>query len=399
MDNTDSRSFESITKAPYTVIDAETTTHNKGHPFDPRNRLISYAYLTRDWPICFRYYTDPNFRGHIPASVVVGLNVKFDLHWLKHSLSPTIKIWDCQLAEHVYTGQKAPYISLNECLEKYGLGSKTDVVKELWDAGVQTDEIPIDILKEYNEWDVKQTEQLFLTQQILLNDEQKNLVYLMGEDLKVLAAIEQAGLLFDSENAAQALAKYKLDVIQIEEQLQGYLPPIQHGTFNWDSGDHLSCLLYGGTLEFDWCTSEPAVYKSGEKKGQEYVKHAWFTEEVVFAGYYKPLEGTETKKTKDNAAAKTRYYQTDVPTLSSLKGGGVKGKQLLSHLNLRSEKQKVVEMLESIFKQFADKQWENNIVHGTYNQNVAITGRLSSTAPNMQNQPPEVEQFFISRYD
>ena len=140
------------------------------------------------------------------------------------------------------------------------------------------------------------------------------------------------------------------------------------------------------------------MYKSGAKKGTAYVKNSWHVETTSFPGYFKPLENTEVKKTKDNPLATTRFYQVDGPTISQLKGGGKEGKEIVALLQARSEKQKLVEMLESFFKQFLDKGWENSIVHGTYNQNAAVTGRLSSSAPNMQNIPPEIDKFFVSRY-
>ena len=143
----------------YTVLDCETTTHNKGHRFDPRNKLISYAYKSATNDCNFKYYTDPDFQGVLEGigrsdNTLVGFNFKFDYLWLfSHSL--TNPVWCCQLAEHVYSGQKAQFISLNECLEKYGLELKTDLVREMWDAGIQTDDIPIKILQEYNSHNVK----------------------------------------------------------------------------------------------------------------------------------------------------------------------------------------------------------------------------------------------------
>ncbi len=390
----------------YTVLDAETTTYNKGHPHDPRNKLVSYAYKSHNSNVNYQYFSDPGFSVGYRAcntrtNVLVGFHVKFDAHWaivggLVHSIESPI--WDCQLAEHVYTGQKAQYISLSECLDRYDLGTKKDIVKEMWDAGYQTTDIPLPVLQEYNEWDVIQTEKLFLVQQELLSDEQKRLVYLMGEDLKVLAHIERSGLLFDSAKAAPYLATLKEQVATIELELAKRLPPIQHGVFNWDSGDHLSCFLYGGTLTFNYAIGEPSVYKSGAKKGEEYTKNSWFEEHLNFPQLFKPLPNTELKKTKGDVSASTRFYQTDLPTLSSLKGGGKEGKQVVAFLLERSAKTKVVEMLESIFKLFDKFQWTDNLVHGQYNQNVAVTGRLSSSAPNMQNIPPEIDQFFISRY-
>lgn len=388
------------------VYDTETLTYNKGHPFDPRNKLISYAYLYNDC-INFHYHSDPDFSTSVirnnaqqqfyPNLVGVGFNVKFDWHWLP--LDESVKVWDCQLAEHIYTGQKASYISLNECLTKYDLETKLDIVKDFWDAGVQTNEIPIHILEEYNKWDVQQNKALFDVQQTLLSEKQKNLVYLLGEDLKVLAHIERAGIKFDADGARVYLGLLQSNIKELEKQLAKWLPVIEHGTFNWDSGDHLSCYLYGGTLNFDYFTETPAVYKSGEKKGQEYIRRSWHVESVLFKGFFKPLDGTEVAKTKDKPDVETRFYQTDAPTLASLKGGRTDGKQIIELLTKRSEAQKVCEMLESLFKQFETKGWTDNLIHATYNQNVAVTGRLSSSSPNMQNTPPEVDKFLISRYD
>lgn len=382
----------------YEVIDCETTTSNKGHPFDPRNKLVCYASSLSG----FKLHSDPafNHRSNEDRSIpYVGFNFKFDCHWLWPSGIPVNPIWDCQLAEHVITGQKAQYISLDECLERYGLEKKKDQVKEYWEAGVNTDEIPLPILQEYQEWDVRQTRQLFLVQQDLTDEKQKRLIYLMGEDLKVLHHIEQAGLRFDADNARTFLSRLREEVADIERSLAGFLPPIRHGTFNFDSGDHLSCFLYGGTLTFDYSIPETSVYKSGPNKGQPRTINRWHEEVVTFVQRFKPIEGTELKKTKDQVGgAVVRLYQTDAPTLASLKGGK-EGKIILGLLTQRSEKQKLVEMLESIFNLFEKYQWQNNLIHGQYNQNVAVTGRLSSSAPNMQNFPPELDRFIISRYD
>ena len=390
-----SKSF-TTTYPDYEIIDCETTTSNKGHPFDPRNKLVCYASSISG----FKLHSDPSFSWRRPCGrALVGFNFKFDCHWLWPSGVPINPIWDCQLAEHIITGQKAQYISLNECLERYGLETKKDQVAEYWAVGIDTDAIPVPILQEYNEWDVKQTERLFLVQQELADESQKRLIYLLGEDLKVLHHIEQAGLRFDSANASAFLSRLREEVQDIETSLRKFLPPIERGTFNFDSGDHLSCFLYGGTLKFDYAVPEEAVYKSGPKKGESYTRNRWYEEVVTFHQRFKPLEGTELKKTKDQTSDNVvRLYQTDAPTLASLKGSK-DGKIILGLLANRSEKQKLVEMLESIFNLFEKYQWQDNLIHGQYNQNVAVTGRLSSSAPNMQNFPPELDRFIISRYE
>ena len=136
----------------YTVLDAETTTHNKGHPFDPRNKLISYAY-TWDTALYFKYYTDPDFRQFPKGrNTYVGFNIKFDIHWLfPDGVPPEVEVWDCQLAEYFLRAQHpdAQMCSLTDTAPKYGGTGKIDEVKALWDAGVKTSEIPEDLLIDY----------------------------------------------------------------------------------------------------------------------------------------------------------------------------------------------------------------------------------------------------------
>jgi DNA polymerase I-like protein with 3'-5' exonuclease and polymerase domains len=392
-------------------FDVETSIFNKGNYADPRNFLVSYSLLSRQDGLRFVYYTDPDFLSVLrhslgTASLVVGFAIKFDLHWaLNHGIEVTCPVYDLQLAEFIYSGQELTYDSLDAALERYDLPLKKDLVKEYWDAGVSTEHIPVAVVEEYNNHDVVSNKFLFEVQQQLLSDKQKRLVLLEGEDLKALVAAEHAGILFNTQKAEGKLVDYSEALLSIEKSLATYLPegipngPNNGTLFNWDSGDHLSALLYGGVISFEYAISEPAIYKSGEKKGQEYIRNKWFTTDVVFPQRFKPIEGTEVKKTKDNPTAKVHFYQTDSPTLSQLKTREKDSKNLLTLLAERSEKIKVVEMIRSIMNKMMERNWQNNYIHAQFNQNVVVTGRLSSSQPNLQNTPPEVDKLLVSRYD
>ena len=392
------------------VLDVESTFIGKpGASFNPNNRLVSYAYLIpATGAHCFKYHSDPDFARvpeslETPTTIVVGFNIKFDLHWLStlRNHQAGCQIWDCQLAEHILTGQRSPYISLNEALESYGLPVKLDVVKGYWDAGIDTDQIPVEVLEEYNKHDVMMTYELYKMQRSIMTPEQINLLLIEGEDMKTLIECERNGIKWDAENADKQKHALGESLSVLNSKLRDFLPfgADRLYSFNWNSGDQLSALLYGGTITYDYAISEEAVYQSGARKGQSYTRNRWFTEEVRFPARFRPLDGTEIKKTKNDPNATTHFYQVDEPTLLQLKTRRREDNELLSLLRERAEKIKVLEMIASIEATMAKNNWQDNIIHGQYNQNVAVTGRLSSSAPNMQNTPPEVDQLLVSRYD
>lgn len=155
------------------TLDVETLTLNKGNPFDNRNRLVMTGIKwLNDRPKC--YYNIGNDYTKLlqicidDADIIVGFNIKFDIHWLMNigvTFDNVKQIWDCQIAEFMLNSQNNPYPSLNEALEKYGFPLKLDVVKtEYWEKGINTDEIPVDILREYLEYDLVGTEEVFKLQ-------------------------------------------------------------------------------------------------------------------------------------------------------------------------------------------------------------------------------------------
>ena len=157
------------------VLDVETTTSNKGNPFDQTNKL---CYIGLKDNILFDIeYTDSPYKNKLnevqneinKVETLVGFNIKFDLHWLKrYGINfNTKRIWDCQLVHFILSGQKDTYPSLNKVAKYYNLDSKIDTVaEEYWKNDIDTTEIPEDILQEYLQKDLELTEQIYQKQLI-----------------------------------------------------------------------------------------------------------------------------------------------------------------------------------------------------------------------------------------
>ena len=376
----------------------------KGNPFTASGKMVSYSVKQDDKQASFNYFTHIDFLAELRAmmqhaKLLVGFNLKFDLSWAsRHGIHPPEKcrIWDCQIAEFIITGQKGSYPSLNECLAKYELGKKDDKVAEYWAIGIDTEFIPRDELEVYGNLDVDLPYLLYLKQQEIMTDKQKRLCLIMGLDLLVLQEMEENGVKFDTVLCKEKGKECGKELQEITEELLKFAPT---PNINLDSGQQLSCLLYGGKFEVDYITEEPTTYKSGPKKGTEYVKN--IHTEIIYEcpRLFEPLPKTETKLKKKLAGEEITIYVTNEDTLKQLKASSKVQKHIIALLLRRAELAKLMDTYYGKLPALLEKMEWGEYLHGQYNQCVAATGRLSSSAPNMQNFSGDVDKLLVSRYD
>lgn len=386
-------------------FDVETTTKLKGHVFHPENNLVSYSIKVENNPVSFNYFDAPDFltelRSEIGlAKLIIGFNYKFDHLWIRrYGIQPPdrCRIWDCQLAEFIIEGQKNPYPSLNDCLKKYDLGEKIDKIAEYWDLGIDTPDIPVDELRVYNNLDVDLTYKLYLKQQEVMTEAQKRLCLVMGLDLLVLADMEWNGIKFDVGLCKQKAMETEAALKEVTEELLGYTgcPDL-----NLDSGQQLSCFLYGGKFEVTKVDGyEAKVYKSGPKKGTEYLKPIYQTFLYSFERLFTPLRGTEAKKPlKLSNGEETVWYTSAEDVLKQLKMPTKKHKKIIELLLKRAELAKLMDTYYGKLPEMLNEMGWGEFLHGQFNQTVAATGRLSSSKPNLQNFSSDVDELLITRY-
>jgi len=405
------------------TFDTETTTFQKGNPFSRRNKLcyvgvdVDRTYL--DYPI--EYSLDP-YGHHLAviknyiesADLLVGFNLKFDLHWIKRYV-PSITfnhVWDCQLAEFILLHQKSPYPSLDQALARHGLPAKLDLVKSLyWEHGLDTTDVPEDTLRDYLLGDVTGTRNLYELQleEFKRGDPRMYMLFkLQCADLLVLQEMEWNGMLYDVESSLRMADECQSKIDALEQKL---VQLVGTGDVNFGSSDHLSCILFGGDVPVRSRVPTERTLKDGTVKFGE----RWGTTYLRFERLCNPPRGSENAATKglsDDDLSKLnqerlaqgksrvqRIYSVGEPVLRNVKTRG-QGKRIIELLLERSELSKLVSTyyrgLPDIIE---EKDWEPGIIHGQINQCVAATGRLSSSAPNLQNFSGDIKPLFRSRFD
>lgn len=388
-----------LEKTGIVTFDTETTIFEKGNPFSRRNKLcyvgVDCDGVYADFDI---EYSNSPYGHYLPtiketlesAELVVGFNLKFDLHWIKRYVPNLVipsRVWDCQLAEFILSNQQWVYPSLNESLIRRGLEPKLDVVStEYWAHGLDTPTVPEDILTDYLRTDVTQTKALYLAQVEEFAKRDPKLLTLFRiqcVDLLVLQEMEFNGMYFDVEKSEELAEETQKHLVEIDERLNGM---VGIAGINWNSSDHVSAVLYGGIIKTKVREKTQRILKDGTIKEGE----RWGVHEEPCIRRVAPIKGTET--------VTEGIFSVGEPILKSLRARG-STKRIIESLLERSRLQKLFSTYyQGIPEIIVKKDWERNLIHGQFNQVVAATGRLSSSNPNLQNFAGDIKGLFYSRY-
>lgn len=286
------------------------------------------------------------------------------------------------MTEFVLERQLNSYPSLEDACIKYDLGHKIDIIKrDYWDKGINTDAIPWEVLKPYAVQDAVLTYGLFLVQQKLVSKPQRALLSVLHADLHVLQDMERNGMVYDEQLCEQRGNELDLRISELQASLNAVYPEI---VINWASGDQLSAFLYGGTIS-QTVKDHDGFYKTGAKAGQPKFRNREILHQLP--RLYTPLKGSELKK--------EGFYSTNEDTLLKLKGKQGPLKILLELAKLEKLNGTYYRGLPKLNREM---DWPDGLLHGSFNQVVAVTGRLSSIKPNLQNFASDLQDIFITRY-
>lgn len=365
-------------------LDVETSTAPSHYPWSKDSFLSCVGILDGDQKRHIFWFnhrdidvTNINFKKQIREiqavidshTRMVGHNLAFDLLWLWFIGidSSNIKCYDTQVGAYIISGQTRKMVSLDEECEHYKIPTKIDKVKMYWNNGINTDEVPINLLSEYLFQDLYCTQGVFLRQvKDIKRLKLETIIKLNMELMPILAEIKYNGMRLDLDLCKKYEAEYKAKLVVIEKELTeifGY-------EINWNAPNQLSCALFGGTFQVEGKEEYLYTYKDGSTK----VKERKCKTDVTLDGIFEPLPKSETKK--------PGIYQTDNTTLMQLKAKTPKQKRILELIKERSS---VGQSLETYFTGLQQFVTEDGKVHGSFNQSLTATGRLSSSRPKQTN--------------
>jgi DNA polymerase I-like protein with 3'-5' exonuclease and polymerase domains len=371
---------------------------------------------------------------------LIGHNVKFDcLHNYAEFRRSGAKLWCTQLAEHALHGMHhgVSMTSLNELSAKYGGFAKTDVMAHAWSAGYDTNQIHLEIVQDYLEGDILNTEKVFKGQeQVILNMKQvdkRKLIACLKVRMKALAAaaeIEWNGIKFDKDKAYSDIAQ--LSVRKEEATAAIFQITGAHEATNLGSSRQMSCLLFGGTYTVE--VQVPWFGTSGEQLRHKTIE-TWplvggvamptipvgATQDVFKSGI-KVGQG-KTKKVEILGEPKTKKgkIEVTVPRIFTPKAEWANANGYSTSAEVLAELEKQQTPLTQWIKQFNRCKADltsygsvesgkgllsfvgpDNFIRANINKALTNTGRASSSKPNLQNLPDytisNVTLCFISRF-
>lgn len=401
-------------KDGYIVIDTETTVKAKelnnrahfAHPDNfvvcccaeiPEKQAVAMGYKPKGGPQKVWQYADSKETSlktitfddkDLLPTLIVGHNVKFDLLYLLKQ-SPKWrkefykhKIWDTQHVEYLLSGQVDKFISLDSLSERQGLPLKDSAIKDMWDGGMETEDIPTEKLVEYCQQDVSNTHAIFLDQVKRVTAlGMEKLVLSQMQALQALVEMEYNGIVYSGTK----LNHYADDLIRttklLEDELHNIGSEVGIPDFNPASRVDLNLLFFGG---------EKAVvdkvidgeYKTGKRKGQLKYKNAVRIVRVdgVISKYYPGWPSHDLKRGKDGL----RNIDEDALAELSKRYPGIT-QVITTILRLRA----VTKEYKTYVIGYSKYGWPHisnlNIIHPNFNTTSTSTGRLSSSNPNMQN--------------
>lgn len=363
-------------------------------------------------------------------------------------------------------GQADHMLSMDELAPRYGGNVKFDEVKALWKDGVDTRDIDPDLIKRYligtksvddtgavswEHGDIGNTRLIFEGQYARARAAgQVKSILMNNGSLLCTIEMERNGMAVDKERGRAIAKELEAKIAALVVELVGYLPDDLPFDFNWGSSAQKSALIFGGQVKYskwvqhtddqgnglyamkdevhvllkdgttmaydEWVRLEHGLtgggavtYTGGKNAGEvktkkvkvpdpDKPKGAQKDHYFTFPGYTKPEQRWATAtpgQYSTGAEIIADLGNRDIPFLKALASRTGLAKDLTTYYITVNEKTgEEVGMLTLV--------QADGIIHHMLNHTSTVTGRFSSSNPNLQNLPKgnksEVKTIFISRF-
>lgn len=332
--------------------------------------------------------------------VLVGHNIKFDILWLLTNNYLTreqlykIHVVDTMLLEYRLTGHSNIFPSLDDTATRYHLEGKLDLVKKFWEAGYDTEDIPVSIIKPYLKQDVVTTGRVLIRQVKDLEDNNMfDMAMLDCVALKAACLLEHTGInihmnTFDDNRDMLSDKEYELDdkILRIEEtclidlqsKVRGCSLPSGNTYKNISIDDSLHTeaiskhILYGVDIKLRLRVlindkeGKPVITKTGNNAGNQKERY-----EYANLSELRP-DLVDTKLLPQAPlSADTIGKITSTPYSSLYLERALVEKELSTYFDGLND--------------FIIHSKGLSVIHGNINFPATVTGRTSSSKPNLQN--------------
>lgn len=379
------------------------------------------------------------------AKLVIGHNLKFDLSWLLEAgfeFPATMVYWDTMIFEYVLARGQKPGMGLDDALERYGLPTKDSAIKSYIDQGISFENIPLDVVVKYGSNDVDVTETLYAKQVALLaqpaNIGLTKTIEMMNQMMYVLTDVERRGICIDQNALEEVRKQYEEERVALDKQLKEIVAEVMGDTpINLDSPEQLCKVIYSRSVTDKAAWAETfglgvdirgSVRKRRKPKRLSKAEFVAAVRELTTPIYRTRASqcsacggrGVLSTLRKDGTAAKRPTkckvcegrgvvytstgviaglrciptgpetatalgFSTDGDTLDLLKSSG-RGRAA-EFLTALSRKNAIDTYITTFIGGIKRGIREDGLLHTSFMQCVAATGRLSSRNPNFQNLP------------
>lgn len=402
-----------------------------------------------------------DFREDIySCDTIIAHNAKFDISWLEEcGFDCSGKgIEDTMIREYIMArGRSDISFRLADTCKRYKVAEKGELFEKYPD--LQISEMPIEEVEDYGRSDIQACAELYLAQEERLsNSSYQSLlptIKLTNDFCRTLIDVERSGVNIDEAALEDVRQEFTNEADLLERDLQKYVREVMGDTkVNLDSPQQLSEVIYSRRIkegmEEEWVRTfnigkndRGKLLKRPKMSFEQYAHHVKRMTDVirkteVFACpdcvgkgsihktkkdgslFKKPTRckscdnGAQYRKLEEPAGFKMRPNNINFTTVN----GFSTSQTFLDEIQKDAElagKREAADFLEKVMRLSSLRSYLSTFVEGitlfkqtdrflhpNFMQCVTATGRLSSRAPNLQNQPREntfpIRKIFVSRW-